>query len=596
MEKTVPVEIPPSDKKFCIVSMDGATPRGGGFVTAVILQRLYKELQIRHLNLPHDISDSDFATVMNKDENLKGAAPFLSNPDVFYFFAGTSSGGWSSLYLASCPNPDLALIPGPNSLLAFWRRATDAMSPRNSSSAKIVAALAGQSCFSGNENLIKLFQEVFGNKKLRDLYHNVVITSILLDNQDTKRRWAPRIFKNFGDGNDCDESIVDVAMRTAAAPIFLPIYQSQSQTGPGYLDGGLFANNPAMCAVSELVGYFHLLNKIAPEANIPDTPCIVRTQLLNINERIASNIFDTARNSSGPIESVIDSFNYNIPTAYNRLAFRIQNIRLLSIGNGMATQFIDVSDRSVSDEWGYQKWLFDLSTPGLILDLAWSIGEDSVDRQCELLFGQYANQNLYRRIQPYLIKNMDALDSKMSNEFISELSENDALDERIEEALNWLFECAWINQAQPNQHSIWDDARLREQPSGFEWPKPVANSANVGPELDEFRWLKAVLNEPIENDPSKLSPDSFQNELKNLRARVTLRNRIIAAMQSFVNNFVDAADFNFEGRSLGELFGEISNLDDQAKNGKLRREDDESKVQRKIFLELENFLNTQIVK
>jgi patatin-like phospholipase/acyl hydrolase len=37
---------------------------------------------------------------------------------------------------------------------------------------------------------------------------------------------------------------VDVALRTGAAPTFFPIYQ-------GYIDGGVVANNPSMCALAQ---------------------------------------------------------------------------------------------------------------------------------------------------------------------------------------------------------------------------------------------------------------------------------------------------------------------------------------------------------
>ena len=50
---------------------------------------------------------------------------------------------------------------------------------------------------------------------------------------------------NFpGPDSDAEEKVVDVALRTGAAPTYFPIYQ-------GYVDGGVVANNPSMCALAQ---------------------------------------------------------------------------------------------------------------------------------------------------------------------------------------------------------------------------------------------------------------------------------------------------------------------------------------------------------
>ena len=59
------------------------------------------------------------------------------------------------------------------------------------------------------------------------------------------RSWKAKFFQNFeSDPGDRDELVVDVAMRTSAAPTFFPMYQ-------GYVDGGVVANNPSMCALAQ---------------------------------------------------------------------------------------------------------------------------------------------------------------------------------------------------------------------------------------------------------------------------------------------------------------------------------------------------------
>ena len=60
-----------------------------------------------------------------------------------------------------------------------------------------------------------------------------------------KRSWKPKIFHNFP-GNDSDggELAYKVGLYTSAAPTYFP-------TVDGYVDGGVFANNPSMCALTQ---------------------------------------------------------------------------------------------------------------------------------------------------------------------------------------------------------------------------------------------------------------------------------------------------------------------------------------------------------
>ena len=76
----------------------------------------------------------------------------------------------------------------------------------------------------------------FGEKRLSDLSKKVLISSFDLDNNpqnpDETRNWKAKFFHNYpGPDSDGDETVVDVAIRTANAPSYFPIYQ-------GYIDGG----------------------------------------------------------------------------------------------------------------------------------------------------------------------------------------------------------------------------------------------------------------------------------------------------------------------------------------------------------------------
>ena len=61
----------------------------------------------------------------------------------------------------------------------------------------------------------------------------------------TKRMWNPKFFHNFpGNDSDGQETVVEVALRTSAAPTFFPSHD-------GFVDGGVVANNPSLAALAQ---------------------------------------------------------------------------------------------------------------------------------------------------------------------------------------------------------------------------------------------------------------------------------------------------------------------------------------------------------
>lgn len=96
------------------------------------------------------------------------------------------------------------------------------------------------------DNLKALLERVIGQKTLGDLTKKVLIaTHDLKDETRDPPRWKPKFFHNFPDSKgDIEHTVVDVVLRSAAAPIYFPTYQ-------GYIDGGVSAINPSMCALSQ---------------------------------------------------------------------------------------------------------------------------------------------------------------------------------------------------------------------------------------------------------------------------------------------------------------------------------------------------------
>ncbi|MGH8225870.1 MAG: patatin-like phospholipase family protein [Gammaproteobacteria bacterium] len=94
--------------------------------------------------------------------------------------------------------------------------------------------------------LAAVLRKVFGDRRLGDLPRRVMVPAFNLDdkNPDPARRcWKPKLFHNFpGPTGDRDLFARRVALYSSAVPaVFAPV--------DGYVDGGVFAANPSMCAV-----------------------------------------------------------------------------------------------------------------------------------------------------------------------------------------------------------------------------------------------------------------------------------------------------------------------------------------------------------
>ncbi|MCA9668538.1 MAG: patatin-like phospholipase family protein [Myxococcales bacterium] len=193
--------------KYRILSLDGGGVRG--VYTAVLLKR------------------------------LEARAPgFLASIDLF---AGTSTGGIIALALAFGLTPDdLIELYHDNAEAIFADSIADDM--------RDLGKLLGADYDQGP--LRKLLEERFGDKVLGDLVKRVLISAFDLDpgEDQPERVWQPRFFHNYppapGKPDDRTARIVDVALATSAAPTFFPSYR-------GYVDGGVAANNPSMCALAQ---------------------------------------------------------------------------------------------------------------------------------------------------------------------------------------------------------------------------------------------------------------------------------------------------------------------------------------------------------
>jgi patatin-like phospholipase/acyl hydrolase len=191
--------------RYSILSLDGGGIRG--IIQAIILERL------EHLH-----------------------PGFISRIDLF---AGTSTGGLVALGLAYGLTPtqliELYEQLGP---VVFSDTVIDDV--------RDLGTLVGADYQIGP--LKDVLDNRFGGIKLGQLERKVLISAFDLDNEDpqkARRTWKAKFFHNFaGSDSDEDELVVDVGIRTCVAPTYFPIYQ-------GYIDGGVVATNPSVCALAQ---------------------------------------------------------------------------------------------------------------------------------------------------------------------------------------------------------------------------------------------------------------------------------------------------------------------------------------------------------
>jgi patatin-like phospholipase/acyl hydrolase len=165
--------------------------------------------------------------------------------DKINMYAGTSTGGLIALGLAKGFTPaqimDVYMTEGPKIFdRSLWHEIAN------------LGEVTGPKYDS--DNRMTTVRGMFGNDRLRDTKKNahVVITAFDLVNSHAAnpagRTWKPKIFHNVPAKTPADsdgqEYAWRVAMYTSAAPTYFASYE-------GYVDGGVFANNPAMCALAQ---------------------------------------------------------------------------------------------------------------------------------------------------------------------------------------------------------------------------------------------------------------------------------------------------------------------------------------------------------
>lgn len=201
-----------SKKVFKILSIDGGGIKG-----------LYSSTILEHLEKKYQAPISDY----------------------FDMLCGTSTGGLISLALSlKIPATEISKIYSEKGILIFPKR--------NKFWGKI-----RQTLWKGkysDKPLKKILAELFGERTLAESNNLLCIPSYSYT--DAK----PRVFKyDHTEGEmvkDNGAFYRDIALATSAAPTFFPLAEIDYYDRKQFIDGGVWANNPALVGIIEALTYF----------------------------------------------------------------------------------------------------------------------------------------------------------------------------------------------------------------------------------------------------------------------------------------------------------------------------------------------------
>jgi predicted acylesterase/phospholipase RssA len=170
--------------------------------------------------------------------------------ELFDLIAGTSTGGILALGLTT-PDPTDPARPryGADDLLRLYTEKGAVIFRRSLGHWLVTLGGLFGSKFPVN-GLDETLRTYFGDSRLKDAISEVVITSYDLESRDS---WFIARHKARENPDDNDFAMRHVARATSAAPTYFRPERLSQRPPTAMVDGGVFANNPAMCAYVEAI-------------------------------------------------------------------------------------------------------------------------------------------------------------------------------------------------------------------------------------------------------------------------------------------------------------------------------------------------------
>jgi len=171
--------------------------------------------------------------------------------DYFDFFAGTSTGGiLTCVYLCpSADDPSRPRFSAEQALDLYVKNGTRIFDIATWKKIQSVNGILDEKYDAGAlEEILDLY---FGELRLSQLLKPCLIPAYDIEKRKA-HFFSQHDFALRGDGKDF--FVKDVCRSTSAAPTYFEAFLAKSFSGVSYplVDGGVFANNPALCAYSEV--------------------------------------------------------------------------------------------------------------------------------------------------------------------------------------------------------------------------------------------------------------------------------------------------------------------------------------------------------
>jgi len=324
--------------------------------------------------------------VLALQEIEKAVPGFLARSNLF---AGTSSGAMTSLLLAIEDDPATQLPKA----AYLWNNPEKLDHNDLFGYLKFFLGMGAMNStkymrqFLGDPNML-------GDVRLSDLKKKVVMVSYRVAATPLHPLtmmdgiWRSKVFNNFGGPDDPDYYMkaLDVAIASGSAPIFAPAYM-------GFVDGGVTANNPTMCALVQVHRESH------------------------INEQKGVK-----------------------PLLTNDL----RSARVLSLGGGRRPEVA----LNPFANWGYYNWLINPAHPLLVIGALMQGGTDAVSFQARNLL----EANGFFRFDPaYMQSSLTEPHSSPKGQV--KVMNSAATQELAQRAIRWVKECGWMD-SDPEPHAV----------------------------------------------------------------------------------------------------------------------------------------------
>ena len=238
-----------SKKVVRILSIDGGGIRG--LIPAIMLN----EIETRTAQIEIQAAENE-----NRDPDVRQGknGAFIPTSELFDLIAGTSTGGILALGLTM---PNDVTVRRAERQPAYTAQALAALYREEG------ANIFSRSTWHRIRSLGGKVEEKYPSEGIEDVLRtrfqetrlSAALTDVLIPSYDLENQ-CPRFFKSvWAQGNPLENFLMsDVARATSAAPTYFEPHRFEGE-GPaessinGHLvvDGGIFANHPAMCALAE---------------------------------------------------------------------------------------------------------------------------------------------------------------------------------------------------------------------------------------------------------------------------------------------------------------------------------------------------------